>query len=439
MRVSMSTGAGRVGGETTRYLRIAALAILLTSLPAHAGGARLYETSAGDIALASAGYVARAQDSSTVYSNPAGMCLLEPGNDFLLSVQPLYGDVSFTPNDNTTAVGSDGGNAIALFPGASAFWAGGGERLKWGVGLVGNFGLGLDYEDEWVGRYYLQDTTLVGVTLAPSVAWRVNDKFSIGGSLHAMYGVFDFTTAVNNINPLLDDGSLKFDDTTWGYGGRVGVLIEPSETTRMGLVYQSKIELDFKGTPEFAGLGALREAALDAAGLLDAELDLGMNVPQAVMASAYGDVGDWAVMGNIGWENWEDFGKVSVSVTSDATTSLTQDRHYQDSWHVAVGAQRRRSNWTISFGTAYDSSVVEDQDRTVDLPLGPALRVGVGGTRAQRGRVPEMVFSYELVWSGDLAVDQFRGPVAGRVAGDYEQVALHFFGASFRWTKQGGS
>jgi len=216
-------------------------------------------------------------------------------------------------------------------------------------------------------------------------------------------------------------------------------LIQPGETTRIGLVYQSKIELDFKGTPEFAGLGALREAALDLAGLLDAELDLGMTVPQAVMASAYGDVGDWALMGNIGWENWAEFGKVGVSVTSDTTTSLTQDRNYEDTWHVAVGAQRRLSDWTISFGTAYDGSVVEDQDRTVDLPLGPALRVGIGGTRKQRGRVPEMVFSYEIVWSGDLAVDQFRGPVAGRVAGDYEQVALHFFGASFRWGARGGA
>ena len=50
-----------------------------------------------------------------------------------------------------------------------------------------------------------------------------------------------------------------------------------------------------------------------------------------------------------------------------------------------------------------------------------------------------MVFSYELIWSGDLAVDQFRGPVAGRVSGEYQQAAIHFFGASFRWGKQTGS
>jgi hypothetical protein len=44
-----------------------------------------------------------------------------------------------------------------------------------------------------------------------------------------------------------------------------------------------------------------------------------------------------------------------------------------------------------------------------------------------------MTFSYELLWLGDLAVDQLRGPLSGRVAGDYEKAAMHFFGASFRW------
>jgi long-chain fatty acid transport protein len=237
---------------------------------------------------------------------------------------------------------------------------------------------------------------------------------------------------------MLDDGSLKYDDETWGFGGRLGALIEPGESTRIGIVYQSKIDLDFQATPEFAGLGPGLTAVLGLAGLLDARLDLSMQVPQGVMTSIYGDIGDWAVMGNVGWEDWSEFGKVGVAVVSDTTTSLTQDRNYEDSWHVAIGAQRRMSIWTISFGTAYDSSVVEDEFRTVDLPLGPALRLGVGGTRSARGQVPEMTFSYEVVWSGDLSVDQERGARSGRVAGDYESAALHFFGASFRWGQQGG-
>lgn len=100
---------------TTVWWIIVVLTIVTTSPPAISGGARLYETSAGDIALASAGYVARAQDSSTVYSNPAGMCLLEPGSDFLVSLQPLYGDVAFTSNPRQPSTARTAGTRSACF------------------------------------------------------------------------------------------------------------------------------------------------------------------------------------------------------------------------------------------------------------------------------------------------------------------------------------
>ena len=43
---------------------------------AGAGGISLYEVGTADVGLASAGYSARAQDASTVFTNPAGMARL---------------------------------------------------------------------------------------------------------------------------------------------------------------------------------------------------------------------------------------------------------------------------------------------------------------------------------------------------------------------------
>ena len=33
--------------------------------------------------------------------------------------------------------------------------------------------------------------------------------------------------------------------------------------------------------------------------------------------------------------------------------------------------------------------------------------------------------AYELAWGGDLDMDVERGPLAGRVAGTYDNVAIH--------------
>ncbi len=73
----------------------------LSSGQATAGGLTLYEVGTADVGLASAGYNARAQDASTVLTNPAGMTRLE-GTQALLGAQLLYGDVKFSIGQGTS-------------------------------------------------------------------------------------------------------------------------------------------------------------------------------------------------------------------------------------------------------------------------------------------------------------------------------------------------
>jgi len=70
-----------------RIMAIAILATVLAGGSAHAGGIALYEFGSPDVGLAAAGYAARAQDASTVFTNPAGMSRLEKS-------QVLGGDMS---------------------------------------------------------------------------------------------------------------------------------------------------------------------------------------------------------------------------------------------------------------------------------------------------------------------------------------------------------
>ena len=104
-------------------------------------------------------------------------------------LQALYGDVKFNPNSATTISGSDGGNAIGWMPGGSAFIV---QKLNqdWsiGFGVLSYFGLSESYDNNWVGRYYVQESTLLGMTLTPAVSYRVNNWLSVGAGLNMMYG-----------------------------------------------------------------------------------------------------------------------------------------------------------------------------------------------------------------------------------------------------------
>ena len=284
-----------------------------------------------------------------------------------------------------------------------------------------------------MGRYYVQEALLLGLTLMPSVSYKANDVLSFGAGLNAMYAVLDQKIAVNNILPSLDDGLLELDSNTWGFGANLGVLVEPNDKSRYGVTYISQVNLDFKTAPEFSGLGTELSTILGNRGLLDAELDLGMKVPHYVMASGYGELGeDWAIMGNPSWQNWKEFGLVEVSA-SDTTSGLTADLKFKDTWHVAGGARFDASDdWRVTAGIAYDSTPVEDVDRTLAFALGDTRRVGAG--LLWQVSVPvQLGFAYELVWMGDLPVDQMRGPLAGRVSGVFESSALHFLALNLEW------
>jgi long-chain fatty acid transport protein len=416
--------------------------VLLSAASAQAGGFYLYEIGSPDVGLAAAGYAARAQDASTAFTNPAGMTRLDRPA-LLLGAQPMYLNLEFEPDANTSAVARTLPGGGAADDGDSNGWmpAGGlyyvhpvSDKLALGLAVTGYFGLSLDYQDDWVGRYYLREATLQAAAIQPAVAWQVNDWLSVGVGVAALYGIMEEKVAVNNVLDTLPDGELKVEDEDWTVQYNLGVLVEPAKGTRFGITYLSEADIDFEDRVEFSGLGPGLRTILASRGLLDAKLDLGMTLPQAVMLSAYHECTDrLAIMGNLGWQDWSQFGKVDVSVSSDTTTSLTTDFDFKDTWHAALGAQYRVSApWLLTGGVAYDSSMLDEEDISPALPVGETWRFALG-TGYDWSKDVTLGAAYALAWGGDLDMNVERGPLAGRVSGTYENTALHVVSLNLDW------
>jgi len=416
--------------------------LALFSLPpmAFAGGLFLSEIGTNDVGLAGVGWAARAQDASTLFRNPAGMSLLK-GNQALFGAQILYGDVNFTNGGSSSFLGTgNGGNPVDVVPAASGFYTHKlGQDFTVGFGVLSNFGLGMKYTGgDWVGRYYTQEALLAGVSFVPTASYRVNDKLSVGGGLNIMVAELKYITAINNGNPALGDGSLRLQDVTAGVGGIFGVMLEPQNGTRVGVTYYSPIKLDFGATPSYNNVGPGVNAALNAAGLVGNRVNLGLTVPQRVLVSVYHELTDrLAVMGDFGWDNWSQFGKVDVSI-DETGTSTTTNVPYRDTYHTGISGQYRvNPDWLINTGFGYDTSMVKDEDRTVALVLGPAYRYGLGA-EWQATEKYNIGMNYGLWWEGDLPVKQTpRLPGSavsrGSVVGGFNNTALHFFAFNVRY------
>ena len=417
---------------TTLLISLIAGSLLFPCL-ANSGGIALYEIGIRQTGTAAAGWAARADDASTLFTNPAGMTRLEK-SEFLFGGQGLYTGLKFSADSRTTTTGTRGDTQQWL-PGGNMYYVHSlSKDWKVGVGVLGYFGLSLDYGDNWVGRYYVQSATLQGITIQPSIAYKVTDRLSLGAGLNMMNGSLEQKMAVNNVNPRMMDGQLKISDNTWGYGANLGVLYELSKKTRFGVNYLSEVKLDFKDTPQFNGTGPLINAILRNRGLIGSSIDMTMWVPQMAMFSFFHEFNDrWAFMGNVGWQQWSKFGKVDVSVSSANQTSLTTDLNYKDTWHFALGGQYRISNpLLLFFGAAYDSSAVKSADMTATTPMGEAYRFGIG-TEYNWNQNLSFGFAYELIWMGTLNLYQSRGPLSGTVAGEFSNSYIHAVHGAVRY------
>ncbi|MBV8773453.1 MAG: outer membrane protein transport protein [Deltaproteobacteria bacterium] len=403
---------------------------------AQAAGFFLYEIGTPDVGLASAGYASRAQDASTVFTNPAGMTRLDH-SQLLVGVQPSYSYLVFSTNSHTTKTGSDGGNALLPLPGGSLFYVFSlSPKLKLGIANVTYFGGPLEYNLNWVGRYHLQGATLLGNSFLPSIAYRINRWLSVGGGFNVMIGYLKEKVAVNNLDPRLPDGQLRINGWwTAGLGGDIGVLMEPTPNTRFGIQYLTPVSLDFSGTPFFRGVGRGLSAVLRRRGILGAPVDINMTVPQSLLFSAFHQINDKvAVMADTGWENWSAFGNPEIGINSNNPKSVTANLRYQDTFHFALGTQYRPvSRWILSAGFAFDNSMVSATSRSVSAPIGNQWRFGAG---TQYALTESLVlgFAYEFEWQGNLGLYQSsQTRVRGTVAGQFPSVNLNFFSINLTW------
>ncbi|GAA4495407.1 OmpP1/FadL family transporter [Pseudaeromonas paramecii] len=333
---------------------LAAIGLLLPGVSS-AAGLYLYELGTDDVGLASAGMAARAQDASTIASNPAGMTRLA-GDDVTLGLQALYGDTHYQmANDH---LNSPDDSIIGWFPAGSAFYSHSlDDRWKLGIGLYGNFGLSLDFGD-WSGNDILKDCTLMAMSLQPSVAYRLNDAWSLGVGINANYGIF-------SIKGALDDG-LDISDTDWAAGYKLGLLYQPNADLRLGLAYSSRVTYRFSQD----GLGEVIQA-LPLSGKVVA--------PQQLMLSGVYSLSPRVdLLANLGWQDWSVYNKNEVWIGEYSKPSANL---LQDTWHAALGIQNHMApRLTMNLGVAFDSSIYKDQDNALlALPSGDTVRLGVGG------------------------------------------------------------
>lgn len=232
---------------------------------ASASGFNLREQSPSAQGMSFAGASSGGSDIGGMYFNPASMALFE-GNQAILGasfVMPRAELEDAAAVRGGTPVSGSGhvANAArsALLPNVYLLWSMRPD-LKLGFSVNVPFGMGTDYDEDFVGRYHALKSDLSMVDFAPSVAWRINPQWSVGAAFVARKADAQLTNAVF----VGTDAHASMKADAWGYGYRLGVIYQPTETLRFGLAHHAGISVKLKGDVDFTRTTLLPDGGVSA-------------------------------------------------------------------------------------------------------------------------------------------------------------------------------
>lgn len=348
---------------------IPALLAVTFSGGAFAAAFQLTGLSASGVGIANAGAAASAEDTSTLYYNPAGMTYLSEGHNISFAATVLDRSTRFTNEGSDLyggrQLGTDGGNGGGTHV-VPAMYYSYSLSPQWRLGLAINptFADETEYDQNFVGRYSGLKTKIRVVNINPSVAYKANDALSLAvGINYAKADVKFDQAAAHPLGSRFPDGSgtLEGDATGWGYN--LGLMYQVSKDTRVGLSYRSKIKFDLEGSQnvQIPGLGTVINRSITAE----------LTMPDTASLAVHHQLNPkWAVLADYTWTGWSSLQKLEPVTSTGARAVAPLRYNFKDTYRVGLGTTYQLNDqWMLRLGVAFDKGAVpDDASRTMTVP-----------------------------------------------------------------------
>jgi long-chain fatty acid transport protein len=346
---------------------------LLGANHALAGGLWLNEYGDFSGGRASAGATAGTDEAATIIHNPASATRIK-GDQLFGAASALITRVKFDVKESRPLLVGDGngGQAGQVTPGASMAYVfdNGWDKWSTGISLAGLAGAGLNYNDDWVGRYQATEVNLLVMAMGGTVAYQVTDRLSIGVTPQIFYSTLTQKLSLpTSLLPGREDVSAKLDGDDTGFGGAVGAIYDFNTGTRVGISWQSSFDIEFDGKLKIDG-------NIDDG--VQVSTDTQLTMAQYVRVALHHDVDDRLGLDfTVGWDNWDELDNIFVSVKGVGGVPIVTD--WKDTYHYAAGFQYKLNDgWDITAGIAYDTNVVSANERVPELPIDEQIRYNAG-------------------------------------------------------------
>ena len=396
------------------------VAAVLAAQNVFGAGFGIYEGSARGNAMGTE-ITADPASPSVLYNNPAAMTALEgtqveAGATFIKPSQTVS---TVTP---AGAADNDADSQWWVPPNAYATHQFN-DKVWTGVGVFSRYGLGIDFDDDWAGRYNCQEATIQSIDVNPSVAFKALDNLSLAAGLRAEWFDFDFKRALPTGVPFVDpDLQMHLSGDSWGIGYNLGAYYEATDWLAFGLSYDSEIDQTVEG--DYTASSPLGVASAG-----DGEGDI--TTPGILRFGTSVKATDkLTVNAGVIYTMWSSYDELAIkfdpALLGSHADSVTE-KDWNDVFRYQIGAEYALSEaWALRAGYIYDET--PDPDAHVDyiVPGNDRNLVSLGVGYKKGDFSCDLSYTYLMILDRDIAAR----PEEGVLPGEFSDGDAHLIGVT---------
>ncbi|HAS4275290.1 TPA: outer membrane protein transport protein [Vibrio cholerae] len=371
--------------KTNKTLLSCAVAFGLASVSTftQAAGFQLAEYSATGLGRAYAGEAAMADNASAQWRNPAMLTYLEgtqvsAGAIYVNPNVDVEGTVNHAQLGKTHASSNDFAHD-AVIPN---FYLSHqlNEQMALGFALGTNYGMETDLGTEFAASHFGNQASVISKEANLNIAYQILPQLSIGGGVRYVMGEGHFGATApaknlirhpvtNNVMTLPKGTTLKYmegEDNSWGW--QVGSAWQINQDHRVGFAYKSEVVMDFEGHAEGVSYGSYKPGMMS------------VTLPATAELASFHQLNDqWAIHASINWTDWSSFKELTTVFPEKS--DLIKSENWEDNYRFALGTTYQYdAKLALRAGVAYDTSAVDDKNRTATIPETDRTWVSVGGS-----------------------------------------------------------
>lgn len=328
----------------------------LASVSMFAGGYRVSVQGQKQLAMGHTG-VAVVNSAEVAFFNPAGMSFLDKKFNLSVGGNALFAKTRFQNSQyNWQAATDNMGTPFSLYATYKiADW------VSAGLAVYTPYGSSVEWADNWQGAHLVNNIDLQAIFIQPSVSFKIEDKFSIGGGFIFANGSVNFNRNITP-NPVLGNTNVTLDAKNISATGyNVGFMFKPVESFTLGFDYRSEIIMEARGgsaTYENNDIANLNPAFTN--GTFDADLPLPAEITAGI---SYKPSDKWLFAFDFNHTKWSAYKALNITIYNQNATPVVSNnlRNYKDSNTYRLGVQYKATNkFTVRGGYYFDESPVQD-------------------------------------------------------------------------------